>query len=411
MLALLAISTVLAATPHGDLHVGSGVGADGSGGVSAGGSVGVRVHPRVRIDLRGDAGLLPQYGAGVLLRPEIRYSPTEPRADWGRFDLVGGLGGRATTTGLGEVGFLGGALQVPFPGSRSWDLRVEGGYLFDHTGLGAATLSLGPVFDVRRRAPEVLPEPEPEPVIAVVPDPPPGSSIVTDLTDVEVWFPHPICRWMPLDQANELLATMDEADVQAVAPGHRSAWLNVRGATPLELQAVSKVGSLVVVTALGDQVEFNGHTVSVNEDGVLLLATEPGSVVVDIVGNGRRQSLDLIVAPEMTTWARASEPQTLHVTFPADSAVLSSRGRQRIREIAEAIGDARFKVEGSYSPEGNEEENRALAADRARAGQQALIEAGVPEERVEVILEPKKIESTDWRVLRAAVITPSGLSQ
>ncbi|TNE91705.1 MAG: hypothetical protein EP330_04425 [Deltaproteobacteria bacterium] len=410
MLAMLLGMMALAAAPHGDLHVSGGVGAEGSGGALAGGSLGVRVHPRLRGTLRIDGGLFPDFGPGFTARPELRFTVSDPSAVWGRFDLVGGLGPRIAG-GVGELGFAGIALDVPGP--RPLDLRVEGGYLFDRNGLGAAVLAIGPVFDVRRKQPEPEPEPIPEPeppapVVAEVPDTEPDG-IVTDLEGVEVWLPHPVCRWMPLDEANKLLQELGGGEVQVAAPGHRSRWLTVDGQTPLSLMPLAKIGSLVVVTAVGDRVELDGAPVAVNEDGVLMLSTKPGLVVLEVVGNGRRETLELPVAAEVTTWARARSPQTLHVTFPADSAVLSTRGLREIEAIAKARGDARFTVEGSFSPEGDLVRNRALAADRARAGVAALVAAGVPEDQIDLITEPKQIDSTDWRVLRAAVITPSGM--
>lgn len=404
---LLAASLAFGATPHADLHASGGVGGEGALGALVGGSVGMRVHPRFRATARLDGGWFPTGGLGASLRPELRFTATDPQAIWGRFDLVAGLGVR-TAGGIGEIGFAGAALDVPGPGGL--DLRVEGGYHIDRNGLGAAVLSFGPVFDVRKRVQEPEPPP-PEPVLAaeVPPPPAPPASILTDLEDVEVWFPHPICRWLPLDEANALLATMDGAEVQAVAPGHRSQWLDVDGPTPLALQKRLDMGALLVVASPGDQILVDGHEVSTGPDSVLMLATPAGGVDVQIIGNGRRQDLPLVVAPEVTTWARAEEPSTLHVTFPANSAVLSSSGRRQIRAIGEAIGDARFTVEGSFSPEGDLEQNRALASERARAGKQALLDAGVPEDRIDLITEPKQIDSTDWRVLRAAVITPSGL--
>ena len=73
--------------------------------------------------------------------------------------------------------------------------------------------------------------------------------------------------------------------------------------------------------------------------------------------------------------------------------------------MAQRLGDWRFRVEGSASPEGDRDHNLELANQRAVAVRQLLLGAGLSPEQVE--LGPPVVQLYgEPSALRAVLITP-----
>ena len=340
-------------------------------------------------------------GPVLQLRPELRWSPLN--ADLPVHpSLIAGYGMRLGGPALPE-GALGVGLELPY------DLRLQGRYLLVGTEVHSFQLSFGWV----RRPPE--PEAEPEPVLVEVePEPvtesePEPFQIRVSPEGTQVWLPHPICQWMDIEAATPLLEDLPEGTpLRFRAPGHLPVTAEAAPEMVVELDEAPIQGSLLVIAEPSDRVIVNDSEVQPDADGVVVLTVGEELLRVEVIGGGRATVWDPVgVSDGEAVWLRADEPGPLHVTFPVDSSVLGRAGRQAITEIAGNAADWSFQVSGSFSPEGNLEHNKELAEGRAQAAAQALVDAGVSADRIEVLPPPDSVdEQEDWAQLRGAWVVP-----
>lgn len=357
--------------------------------VGLGGTAGLELSPRVRAELLAQG----TYGADRSLhgsvRPELRITPRpHPDVD---LALTAGYG-----LGLGPVrpqGALGLSLE-------RGPLRLDARWLVDGVTPEQAQLAVGWTWG---RAPE----PEPEPVVEVVPEPVVAPVLDVAPADAVVWVPHPWCRWMTVGEASLLLGELPpDLRLQILAGGYLPGEATAGGDLSIALREAPEQASLVVSAQPGDVVQF-GDAVVPTADGSVVATVPLHDLVVTVVGGGRTEVHELSPANGYALWVRTQDAQPLTVRFPVNSSTLQPEQRAEIVAIAEAAGGWSFQVQGGASPEGDPERNRKLADARGRAVADALIEAGLDPARVEYLPVVAPTESDQaFEQLRFATITP-----
>jgi len=254
-------------------------------------------------------------------------------------------------------------------------------------------------------------EPEPVPIVEPEPEPEgePEDSLSVDPSDAMVWIPHPICQWVPADSSDAALAEAETA-LRVTAPGYLPSEVKLNGPTSVALEPAPEQGSVVVIATPGDAVLLGEQVLSLGADGTAVINAPIGPLTLDVTGGGRAETRDLVVASGYGVWVRFSTPEDVELLFPMGVSALSPEGLDAVATLGELSGDSTFEIQGSYSPEGDQEANRALAEARARAAGQALIDAGVPEERVIYVPSDDHDEDDEQKAesLRSVRIHPSG---
>jgi outer membrane protein OmpA-like peptidoglycan-associated protein len=216
--------------------------------------------------------------------------------------------------------------------SGAWLPMLEAGRSVVH----GAELGLGLVFTPGKRTPEE--------VVEAPPAPPPIS---------RTWLPFPECRW-------------STTEVDGAAASRR-------------------VGGLVVGACAGDQVTVGGEALETDAAGIAeTFALASGLVDLRVVGGGREAPRRLGFVQGQALWVVFDCPTDQVVYFDLGSAVLGDRTAADVARWASLAGDWRAELRGSYSPEGDEAANLALADSRARAVQAALVAAGMRADRVAI---------------------------
>jgi hypothetical protein len=145
-----------------------------------------------------------------------------------------------------------------------------------------------------------------------------------------VWVPHPVCDWVPADEAEALLAALGP-EVANQAPHVHAA---DEAAAPS-----SALGGVVIVAAPGDTLAVGAITVDTGGDGTAVIASAEGPVVIDVSGGGRAARIEGEVSGGYTVWLRAPLPADVVLIGGAvDAAALTPlvalRGRHRYEIVA-----------------------------------------------------------------------------
>lgn len=243
-------------------------------------------------------------------------------------------------------------------------------------------------------------------------DGPPPPATVADAAPAPVqggraFIPHPVCRWVPL---SALPTWMDRlppgTPVRVEAPGYLPTTLLAGTDEQPSLRQAPARGSVVVAAYPGDVVRLGDGVWTATGDGVVATNLAPGTVAVEVTGNGRSDSLQTAVSNGYANWVRPAAPGPVRVLFAVSSADLDEAAAARISEVVAQAGDGRFEVSGSHSPEGRESRNAELATRRAGAVAAALVAAGLDPSRVTVV-PPTPVDPELTAVeQRAAVIAP-----
>lgn len=404
-LLLAILSSASAATPTWAAHAQGSAGRDAVTAeqlVGVGGALGLELEPlpRMQPELALDLGLggAPNLDARLALRafltdaqdPTLRLSAS---AEYG-LRVQGGLAPR---------GALGLALDTPVIGP----VRPRVGVRYHLGGIetSAMQLTLGVV---RAPPPEPIVEPEPEPVVEAPPPlpevlrvAPPGSVI---------WVPHPLCQWVPVEEAQDLLSKLPEGSVvRVIAPDGSTELVTLGPERPIDVDLPERApqGALVVAAYPDDQVRVGDLGVGLADDGVAVLTTPPGLVSLDLVGGGREQSLDLALADGMVVWVRPDPPPPTRIRFVVGRAELTPEAKATLTELVETRGSWGLNVQGSFSPEGDQVANVTLAQARADAVVAYLREQGLPEAELRVEAPtPAPDPTLSLADQRACLITP-----
>lgn len=386
---------------HGLLRLGSDTASATSGAVPGdrAGGVGASVHWRAwrALSVNGLAqGVFGGDPGPVFeLRPELELGP----APWESGALVVGGAGLS----------LGGRQSVP---SAPW---VHGAVGFGWQQALAETGALRATARIHLREaprgelavgwiwgrPPEPPPPEPEPVEV------PAVDLSQLPEDAEIWIPHPWCYWLSVAEAEALLPTLPpEVRVRIEARSHDAAYATPQTVGGVRLRQATAQGSLLVVAEPGDRIEVGEVEVAPEADGVATISVRAGLVELAVVGGGRRAAYEVSVEDGQALWVRAPAPSRQSVGFGMGSSRLDPAARDQLAQLVRELGDWRLAVEGGFSPEGNREANLALARARAAAVQQALLELGLPPDRVE--LRPPAVPEGEGPASsqRVAVIIP-----
>jgi len=349
-------------------RVAGGVG----GGIGAGWS---QVEVMLELDAvltDGPQGVISQ----GMVHPRLSLFPSAEEGPRGHLIVGGGAWSRPDLVGVVEAGA---GLDLSAGPLRP---RITATYVAGADGSGRAMVTLGVV-----RHP--TPEPEPEPV-----------AMVPRFDAAMVWVPDPVCEWLPPDDAGSSWgATEAEVDGATVVP--QPATVAAEGSQNAAL------GDLVVAAFPDDQVTIDGEPLAVDRDGIAWTQAPAGRVEVAVLGGGRQVEATVAVAPQGTLWYSAPAPDTtVRVTFDAGSAQLSDGALAQLAQFRDQLASWPVQVWGSFSPEGIDTDNEALARARAEAVAAALEEAGVPPGRVTVLPPRPPEEGLPASQQRAAVLSP-----
>jgi outer membrane protein OmpA-like peptidoglycan-associated protein len=223
-------------------------------------------------------------------------------------------------------------------------------------------------------------------VIAAAPAAPDyGPPPAVDPPDATLWIPHPVCAWAPAAEAAALLARYEgEEPVRVQADGFEPAVLGAPGEAVV-LEPAAPRAEVVVVAWPGDAVRVGDRAVPVNAAGVAVVELAPGPVQVEVRGGGRAARTSTYAPDGHVVWVSLPEPEPHAVYFGSGSGALDARGRAFIAEVAAAAGEARFRLVGWSSPEGNPGANARLSRQRAEVVLEALAAGGVPRERITIV--------------------------
>ncbi|MBN1335145.1 MAG: OmpA family protein [Deltaproteobacteria bacterium] len=240
----------------------------------------------------------------------------------------------------------------------------------------------------------------------------PSSTISITPDDALVWLPHPWCAWVEADQVASILEALPaDAEIVVTSEGRLPTVVHVTPGADLEvtLDEAPRQGALVVLANPADRVRIGEHDLPLTPQGTLLANLAEGPVALEISGGGRTVHQELAVAEGWATWLRVPPPEPVEIRFGVDSSDLDAAGREVVAAIAGARGSWRFRLEGSWSTEGENARNTSLGRSRAEAVHQALVAAGVPSEALEIappVAPPPGPPLPQHRVCRIVPLPP-----
>ncbi len=368
-----AITAALAAEPTQSVHAVGSLGAQGVGG-GAGGGVGLNVGS-FDLEVAGDVA----FGADTIgfVRPQLRVLPFGPHAVAPHVILGGGV----LFAPAGDDGALAAGLGVDLQRSP-WRPRLQLMAVGVPGGEVRGLLTLG---GGHRPAPTAPPVPIDRPRFDAA----------------MVWVPGPVCQWLPSDEASEAFAGVeaDAANVSTIAlPAGPTSGDTGADARPM--------GDLVVAAAPGDRVSVDEQVLEVAIDGIAWAHVPEGPSTVRIVGGGRKEALDVAVSANATLWVAPEDPSQVELRFQLGSAELEGPSALALDAFADALGDWHVQIWGSYSTEGDQAANVALATRRAESAKERLLVAGVPAARVQVLPAKSPASGLAPEDQRVAVLKP-----
>jgi hypothetical protein len=366
------------AGPTAEIHAWGAAGAatdDDAAAAGLGVAGGLRFVPSVSVELLAQGGVSRSVSPWVALRPELRWSLTDPASPAGALALVGGVG-----LGLGPTPVLrsgvGLALDLPSEGTHSW--RIQARALLDGAELDALQVTVGTAWP-RVVAPAPPPPIEPPPA----PPPPAPNSLQINPPTAMIWLPQPYAGWVTPSEANRLMA--DAAAglvVRIAAPGYLSIEVAVDGPTAVALDTAPAQGALLVMASPGDLVRMGEHDLPANPDGLRIINAPEGFADLTVVGGGRQTLTQTALSQGHALWVRIPRPAPLLVTCPAGRSDLSAKDREALAALTTLAGDWAFEVRGTASPEGDPAVNLDLATRRGLVVVDAMVAAGLPRARI-----------------------------
>jgi outer membrane protein OmpA-like peptidoglycan-associated protein len=313
------------------------------------------------------------------------------------------LGGVAWKHGIQAQ--LGGGFGADFLLSKRVGIRVQADWLLVGSQ-SLAVVSLGGLLQsapLRPVAPPSYPAPGPlvAPPAAVAPAPAaaaPTSEIQP--AGARLWVPHPVCRWIDASEADQYPG----ATVRVEAPGYLPAELTLPGR--LSLRPAPAQGTLMVVAWPGDRLQVGEVELRPGADGVAMLSVPVGPVEVEVTGGGRTETLTAAVSNAQATWVRSHAPSPVDVRFDLASATVGGRRLAHLENLAAMAADWHFDIVGSFSPEGNREQNILLANARAQAVRDMLVLQGIPADHLHLLEAVPPSPGTPPEAARSARVTP-----
>jgi hypothetical protein len=188
------------------------------------------------------------------------------------------------------------------------------------------------------------------------------------------------------------------------APGYLPASLTLPGR--LSLSPAPAQGTLMVVAWPGDRLKVGAVELRPSADGVAMLSVPVGNIEVEVMGGGRSETLEATVVNGQATWVRSRPPVPVYVAFELGSAEVGGRQFARLENLGALAADWHFDIVGSYSPEGNLEQNLILARARAQAVYDLLIRQGLPADHLHILDPLTPIPNTSPDAARSARVIP-----
>lgn len=242
----------------------------------------------------------------------------------------------------------------------------------------------------------------------VAPPPSEATPWSFDPGDTRIWVPHPVCDWLtPQEFAAAAPSLPPDVVARAYATGHLPTPLPRASGAVVLLDAPAQ-GSVVLAVAIGDRVTMSGVTLPPEEDGVYVTNVPVGRYEIDVLGGGRRLTRSLEVVGGEASWLAVGPPEAQRVYFDVGSAMLRPATLATLDAWVALAGDNPLTVSGGASPEGKDDENRALAAARALAVYDALIARGIPTDHLRLGPVLPQDPETDPQAQRVVILTPGG---
>ncbi len=354
--------------------------------VSAGGTVapGLMEHPGVAVrlgpvfsealQLELEGGIYP--GGDLLSRGNLQITSKRTSRIRPTFSSGGGL---LISDTIAPLAHLGPGLTVGL--SEHLALHADARYLLK---LGAGTIAEQSAGELtvgltwrRMRVPS--PEPATELEIAVTPK----ASLVAHPEHARVWIPPPESAWLAVADFGRVgLRIEPGVRLRVAADGYLPTEITYAPGMSVVLVEAPAQGTLVIVGSLDDTLMLNNRPLEVDSDGVAVISTEVGRVLLTVSGGGRELEYRPMISNGHVTWLRIPPPVPALITFDLDSSTVSGDDIVRLRRLSAGLGDYHLTLQGAHSPEGGGEHNLELAQQRAVAVATILRSAGVPEERI-----------------------------
>lgn len=416
------------------LQAGFGFGESvGSGGPSQDVRVGLPLSQRWLLE----ASSASPFDVNIDMRLGARYFIDEPWSARPALSVTAyPLGYSRSPWGYAAAAGL--AYDVPISDRLVSRFSLEAAYSGSQTGL-LATLSV------------VMPPRRVEPVVRTVYiEREVPVEVVEEVEETQVvWIPEPVCDWMPVDEADALLASIQDpvmtndvtgeenttdvastettenaeqdaeqgaeqgAEQDAEQTNVMTALASAAESSPLWAPE-SAEGTLIVIAHPGDTILIGDEALESDAQGITQLQREEGIVEFEIISGGQRQFLRAGIVPGYTVWVRAGDPQPDAVFFALNSSTLDAASSRHLQEVAENASGWSFVLQGGYSPEGSLDHNRALAVERARAVSRVLQENGITQDQI-IFLDPPKPDPNstpqEQRMCRLIPVAPRGGSE
>ncbi len=246
--------------------------------------------------------------------------------------------------------------------------------------------------------PAVAPPAAPDPAPSPTPPALPTSEILP--AGARLWVPHPVCRWIDASEAD----LYPGATVRVEAPGYLPASVTLPGS--LSLSPAPAQGTLMVVAWPGDRLKVGAVDLRPSADGVAMLSVPVGTIEVEVTGGGRSEILEAAVVNGQATWVRSHPPVPVYVLFELGSAEVGGRQFGRLENLQALAADWHFDIVGSYSSDGNLEQNMILARARAQAVYDLLVRQGFPADHLHILDPLPPTPNTSPDAARSARVIP-----
>ena len=222
----------------------------------------------------------------------------------------------------------------------------------------------------------------------LAPTPKPVPAVVTALpvpvpSEEKVWVPHPVCAWLPAEEAQRLAEDMGIDLTRSPPPGFVPEIEPDALPTPSPVPAGSTFGAVVVVALPGDQLTVGGRSFPIEADGTAVFGAPVGALTVHLVGGGRQADVEGAVAKGYALWLRAPPARSLQLTLLTDA--LTAESLDAARAWLAERGDHRVRLVGLYQ----DWEPPIVGQRRAEAILGQLHAIGLPDDAVQTITTAK----------------------
>lgn len=216
-----------------------------------------------------------------------------------------------------------------------------------------------------------------------------------------VWVPGPVCQWLPVQKAPKVMALRGLVIERPTSITARSLF----GKRPAPADRMPMTGKLVVVASQAEVITIDGNPVSV-KDGLIITTPDALRAEVEVIGGGRTLKVPVAVVADNAVWLPIEPPETMRFSFGQGQTRLDAATQEALSAVAAQSGNWSYELHGSFSPEGSRQGNLALANARAKGVRDALVEYGIPEDRIRMGEPQPPEEGLDADAQRSAIVIP-----